>query len=221
MRRSGKSYSEIHTSLKIPKGTLSGWFANVDWSCNVKRTLAEKSVRQSRVRIVELNKIRGKNLARAYQTAREEARKEFRRLKYNPLFVAGLMLYWGEGDKVTRHVTKLINTDPDMVRLFVFFLEKACRIPPTKVRGALLLYPDLNEKKCLKFWSQISGIAQSQFINSSIIHGRHLTKKVSRGMCIVYVSSSYFKAKMSEWIALMAQELMSKEYYENIGDSRV
>jgi hypothetical protein len=221
MRRKGKSYKDIYVSLKIPKSTLSGWFADVDWSSNVKRGLAEKSNINSRVRMLELNRVRGKNLERAYKTALTEAREEFEHLKYNPLFISGLMLYWGEGDKVTKYATRFINTDPDMVRLYVFFLQKACKVPTKKIRASLLIYPDLDNDKCLKFWSKISGIALEQFIKSSVIQGRHQTKRVGHGMCTVYVSSTYFKVKMNEWISLMAKELMSRKYYESIQHPRV
>ena len=36
LRKIGKSYSEIHKLLEIPKSTLSSWFSNKDWSQEVK-----------------------------------------------------------------------------------------------------------------------------------------------------------------------------------------
>ena len=103
MRRSGKSYNEIRSALKIPRATLSGWFSKVDWSNDIAKKLAVAVQKQHTVRIIELDKIRGTHLKRAYEEAREEARTDLFELRYNPLFIAGLMLYWGEGDKLTKY----------------------------------------------------------------------------------------------------------------------
>ncbi len=85
------------------------------------------------MRIRELDRIRGLNLTRVYEEARSEARQEFEQLKYHPLFIAGLMLYWGEGDMRSRSQVRLINTDPEMIPLFVFFLRHVCLIPEKKL----------------------------------------------------------------------------------------
>lgn len=102
LRKHGKSYRQIRDEMRIPLSTLSGWFRDADWSKGIARELVQKNLRESAVRIRELNAVRGSNLARVYEEARTEAREEFERLKYHPLFIAGLMLYWGEGGKVTR-----------------------------------------------------------------------------------------------------------------------
>lgn len=216
LRKSGLSYKEIETRLRIPKSTLSTWFAGEEWSERIREKLAKSAAKESKVRIQNLNAIRGNRLAQAYATAGREAEEELHELQYNPLFIAGLMLYWGEGDKVTKQVTKLINTDPNLVKLFTIFLTKACRIPERKLKASLILYPDLDKKECLLYWSRVTGIPREQFIKSSVINGRHKTKRLSKGMCIVYVSSSYFKTKMLHWLDAMPKKLMSGSYYENI-----
>src|SRR6185436_9000414 len=93
LRKGGKSYSEIHSMLKIPRATLSGWFSKIDWSEVIKKQFASKAREQHTSRLIELNRVRGKHLKDAYAEARTEAVREFFELKYNALFVAGLMLY--------------------------------------------------------------------------------------------------------------------------------
>ncbi|MFA6279024.1 MAG: hypothetical protein WCS97_03440 [Candidatus Paceibacterota bacterium] len=216
LRRGGKSYTEIRDALKIPVATLSGWFSEVDWSKQLKKKLASEMQEQHTTRLVELNKIRGQRLKHAYKEATEEAGGEFERMKYNPLFIAGLMLYWGEGDKLTRHLTKLTNIDPNLIRLYVFFLKNVCRIPEGKIKAQLLVYPDLNEENCREYWSRKSGIELKYFTKSSTIQGRHKIRRITHGVCIICISSTYFKVKMLEWLRLLPNELMNKAYYENI-----
>ncbi len=216
MRMSGKSYAEIHTALKIPKATLSDWFSEIGWSKEVSKRLAAKVQIQHTARLIELDKIRGQHLARAYEEARREAREDLKILKYNPLFIAGLMLYWGEGDKATKSQVRLANTDPELIKFFVFFLKKVCNIPTGKIGVSILTYPDIDDKANRQYWSEVSGIAQEKFIRSILIQGRHKTKRLGHGVCSIYVSSTYFKVKMLEWLKLLPEELMNLRYYENI-----
>jgi len=216
MRRDGKSYTEILAALKIPKATLSNWFGHVNWSRDIRKKLTAAAGIVSTERIRELDRVRGKHLERVYGEARGEARKEFEGLKYNPLFIAGLMLYWGEGDKVTKQSTRLINADPEMIRLFVLFLREVCRIPKEKIRAQAIIYPDLDPDGCIAHWSRAAGIPRNSFTKCSVIIGRHKTKRLSHGTCTIYVSSTYFKVKMLEWLSRLPKELMSTGYYANI-----
>jgi hypothetical protein len=218
MRRSGKSYAEIFALLKIPKSTLSDWFANSDWSYDLKQRLSKSAQVEHTIRLRELNKLRGANLKQAYDEARKEARKEFEEFKYNPLFIAGVMLYWGEGDKLTNYSTKISNTDPHLIRLYVFFLEKVCRIPKEKIRGHILIYPDLNEETCRLYWASRAHIDLSRFSKCTVIHGQQTTRHLAYGVCMIGISSTYFKVKMLEWIKLLPTELMNRNYYESISE---
>ncbi|MBM3261156.1 hypothetical protein FJY93_01930 [Candidatus Kaiserbacteria bacterium] len=216
LRREGASYNEIYRKLKIPRATLSDWFSQVDWSQAVKERLSKEVFDASAVRIQELNKIRGARLERVYDEARNEARHEFEALKYNPLFIAGIMLYWGEGDKRNRCHVRLINTDPDMVKLFVFFLKNTCLIPEARIKAAVTIYPDLDPTTCVAYWSKHSEIKREKFTKPIVIQGRHKTNRLSYGMCTVVITSTYFKVKMLEWIKLLPKQLMEREYYVNI-----
>ncbi|MCX6787962.1 MAG: hypothetical protein NT108_02235 [Candidatus Kaiserbacteria bacterium] len=213
LRRRGKSYLEIRKALKIPKGTLSGWFSTVDWSKQIKERLASQAQDQHTTRLIDLNRVRGQHLKKVYEEAREEARVEFNEMKYNPLFIAGLMLYWGEGDKLTKYSTAITNTDPDLIRLYVFFLKNACRIPEEKIRAHVLIYPDLSDEDCRKYWSHESSVNLSQFTKSTIIVGRHKTRRIKYGVCMIGISSTYLKVKMLEWLKLLPKELMNEAYY--------
>lgn len=219
MRKSGKSYKEISYALSIPKSTLSDWFSKIDWSGEIRRRLALSVQAQHTTRLLELNKIRSTHLACAYEEARREARKELEILKYNPLFIAGLMLYWGEGDKGQKTAVRLTNTDPELVQLYVQFLLKACGIPVKKIKANLLIYPDHEDKVCQSYWSKKSGVPWENFTKSVRIEGRHPVRRLNWGICIIIVSSTYLKAKILEWMKVLPVELMREEYYENIKKS--
>ena len=152
LRTEGKSYSEIRKKLGVPRATLSDWFRNNVWSKKLSKRLNIKYLARNKIRLVALNKIRGKNLNRLYEEARQEARKEFQQLKYHPLFIAGVSIYWGEGDKATTSGFRISNVDPLMIKVFRRFLIDVCRVDKKRIRASLLLYPDLDESLCKKFW---------------------------------------------------------------------
>lgn len=208
LRKGGASYKEISRLLQIPRSTLSKWLAKEPWSKTIKFDLIQKSKKINTVRIVRLDKIRGKKLAEKYREAQREAHDEFKYLRHNELFIAGIMLYWGEGDKLTRHLVRLVNCDPEMIRLYVLFLRKICNVPIEKIRASLLLYPDLDDVTCSHHWSTRIDLPTTNFTRSTTIRGRG-SRRNTHGMCTIVVSSTYFKFKMLEWLRLLPKELMT------------
>ncbi|MBZ1345325.1 MAG: hypothetical protein KY055_01635 [Candidatus Nealsonbacteria bacterium] len=207
LRKRGKSYNAISKELGIPKSTLSGWLKNNPWSEQIKQGLIEKNRALIGKKIRIMNKARKKKLETWYKQCRQQAEKEFPQLKSNPLFLAGLMLYWGEGDsKIENCMIRLSNTDPEMIKIFSSFLQKICQISKEKIRIHIILYPDLNDEICKNFWSKISGIPQAQFIKTSFIQGKHPTRRLTNGICIIYVASRELKEKIFTWIKLYQQE---------------
>jgi hypothetical protein len=208
LRKKGASYNRICKELNIPKSTMHYWFKDLKWSQKIKGELTRKAKIQAikRLRaVVQAQKKRWEAYKKQHQ---EEAREEFPILKSNPLFLAGLMLYWGEGDSNPKHQVRLSNIDPRMIKLFNDFLEKICEVPKEKIRLSLIIYPDLVDTKCKKFWNNKTKISLRQFDKSSMIYGRHPTKRLENGICIIRVNSSHaLKEKMMIWTSLMIKEL--------------
>lgn len=212
LRKSGKSYNEINTLLGIPKSTLSEWLRNIRWSQRIKIQLSKRAVATNRVRIQRLNRLRHERLQRAYEQARKEAKEEFEEFKLYPLFIAGISIYWGEGDKTSKSALRVGNTDPLLIRLFVKFLRDVCGITKHKIRASVLLYPDLNQELCERFWIKNSGLSRMNFNKSVIIQGRHKTRRLPYGVCTVNVTSSYLKEKMMVWLKMLPKELIIGRY---------
>lgn len=216
MRKEGRSYDEIYKSLHIPRSTLSHWFSKEAWSEEVRARVSQAAEERRAVRLAILNKVRGEHLARAYETARSEAARELAVLKYDPLFISGVMLYWGEGAKDPKQGVKFTNSDPKMVRFYTRFLLKSCRIPVEKIKAHVLISEDHEEKTTRAYWIKITELPRENFTKSSLIAGRHAKRRFGWGVCTITVSSTYFKQKILEWIRLLPEELLEEAYYENI-----
>jgi DNA-binding Lrp family transcriptional regulator len=211
LRKKRKSYNEISKILGIPKSTLHYWFRNLRWSEEIKKELTRKAIRKATKRMRILIKINKQRWEKWRKKSQKAAKKEFSKLKSNPIFIAGIMLYCGEGDNKPRSSVRIANTNPRIIKLFYKFLRKICKIPKEKVYVNLLLYPDLQEEKCKNFWYKQTGIPLKQFGKSTIISGRHPTKKLENGICLLKVKASgELKEKILVWEDLLLKYLLKK-----------
>lgn len=209
LRRQGRSYNKISKELGIPKSTLTGCFSNKIWSRNIKEELTNRANYMARERLRLFNKLQKEKWEQWREKARQYAEKEFPDLKKSYLFLAGLILYWGEGDsKMENSIVRLSNTDPEMIKIFFLFLRNICQIPQNKIKITLILYPDLKESQCKNFWTKNMGISKKQFYKTQFIKGKHPTKRLLYGICNIYVSSRELKEKIFTWLKLYRQELL-------------
>ncbi len=209
LRKLDKSYNFIVRDLKLSKSTVACWLHDLGWSKVIKERLTEKQKVEGRKKIKLMNAARRKQLDDYYAQALQEGKKEFLLLKKNQLFVAGLMIYWGEGDKVVRNgQIRMSNTDPLMISVFYRFLKEILKVDLNKLKAWILLYPDLNEKTCLQYWIKSTGLSRSFFRKSAIIHRRGLDRKSNYGICGIGFANKYLKTKLLEWIDLLAREIV-------------
>jgi len=207
LRGQNKSYNKISRELGVPKSTLSGWFSKIDWSQNIKNELTRKANFVAKKRLRLINKARREMWEQWREEARQQARDDFPRFKSDPLFISGIMIYWGEGDSKMGNPFRLSNTDPRMIALYTKFLTESLNIPKENLRSTIILYPDLSEEKCINFWAKIIGIPKSQFYKTQFIKGKHPTKRLSNGICMITCGNRQIKEKVLVWIDLLSKNL--------------
>ncbi len=208
LRRNGKSYSEIRAALRIPKSTLASWFKKEGWSKKIRARLGAKasfSFPAKTIAVARSNRIRWNAWRQAF---RDQAEGEFPVRKARPLFLAGTMLYWGKGGKSPTSILKLADSDPVMVRTFFNFLKRELGVPPDTIGVYLVLYPDLSDDMMKSFWSKATGIPHSQFRRSVYIKSRRPSKRLSYGVCNIYVNNKGLKEKILTWIDLYQKLLV-------------
>ncbi len=167
LRYQGFSIKQIADDLKVSKGSVSVW-----------------------VRDVKLSESAAVKIGQRLQSGREHARESLLRnnleqrdalyqrcktdilpLSNRDLWIAGLMLYAGEGRKVwdvSSQPIELTSSDPFIHRIFINFLTKICKVPCSKIKIRLFLYPDINLKEAKGFWSRELNIPLKQFQRSFI-----------------------------------------------------
>lgn len=165
-RKLGKSYREIRQKVKVSKGTLSLWLRDIKLTPEQEKELYIERRRINAYRLAKFNQ--QKRIERTKKII-GEARKETQKFFRTPLFLAGLMLYWAEGDKSDKNErVKFSNSDPAMIKLMMEWFRKICKVPEEKFRICLHIHKLHCRKDIHKYWSSLAGIPPFQFYKTQI-----------------------------------------------------
>lgn len=171
MRSEGWSYSDITKRLGVPKSTLSGWLKGVSYTPNktvMNRVVTGRGIyglRRQKMRIAET------------EALISLGKDEVGFLTNRDLWMVGLGLWLGEGSKTLEQI-RLVNSNPDVVRLFVKWLREICKLENKNITLAMHLYPDSNENECKKYWMEITDLPATQFRKTQV--DRRTNKSTSK-----------------------------------------
>ena len=175
LRLQGKSYNEIHAELKIPKSTLRVWLGDVVLSALARARLSARMKSGSFV-LIKRNKMQTHSARQRAHQVRTAAAKRINSLDQQDLLLIGTVLYWAEGYKrikvrdgreITSHVISFVNSDADMIRIFIRFLVEILEINPSSIRLVMRLYPHINERNAMRYWMNITGLKEGHFWKST------------------------------------------------------
>jgi hypothetical protein len=204
LRRLGWSYGEIRELIPVPKGTLSNWCRDIRLSDEQVQAIKTRTGSQvgvprdtQRKRRAEIDRIRS------------DARAEVPTLVADPFWVAGTMLYWGEGSKTSNGLA-LANADPRGCRLFIRWTRQY-HDPAARFVLKLNLHADNDEPAARRFWAAETGLgANAEFYKTFIKPDGtgHRKNHLAYGVCQVRLrrGTDAFHRTMA-WIDAVAAHL--------------
>ena len=169
LRQKGYSLPEIYKEVKVGYGTVFRYIQDIKILPEYRKIWHEKqggSVKRMKIREQQAEK-------KAFETIPSLSNKE------KMIFLSAL--YWGEGGKADFN---LMNTDPELIKVFIQGLKEVFNISPDRLRVSIRIYEDLDRNKCLKFWSEITKVPIDKFVNVNVLQGRK-KGKLEYGMCRV------------------------------------
>ncbi|MDD5221333.1 MAG: hypothetical protein PHV47_01895 [Candidatus Pacebacteria bacterium] len=157
-RKKGYSYSMISQLLNhaVSKSTLSDWLYDMPYSPNKK---VRERINKALLKSAQFNRNKKK---KNIKHMKELARRDIGKISYRDLFFLGLGLYLGEGTKIREYI-RIINSDPDIIKLAIRWLYDACGLKTKNIRMYIHTYPDNDIEETINFWSKITKIPRSQF----------------------------------------------------------
>lgn len=155
LRKNGYSYAYISKKTGISKSTLSDWLTEVPYTPNKETIIslgkarAAATERKAQIRQEELVGIRA------------ESKKKIGKMTDRDLFMFGLGLYLGEGEK-TNNTVRISNSNPStMSTLVSWFISLG--VQRSQFAPRLHLYPDSDIEASLQFWAKATGLPTTQF----------------------------------------------------------
>ncbi len=130
-------------------------------------------------------------------------------LKERELMIAGIMLYWAEGSKIKKQegvvcgkTVDFTNSDPTMIRLFLSFLRKICRVDERRLRIYLYCYANQDVVHLKNYWSKLTKIPLSQFTKPYVRKEFSLQKigKMKYGLVHIRYSDKKLLLQIYKWI---------------------
>lgn len=104
------------------------------------------------------------------------------------LELIGLMLWVTEGDRTQ---LSLSNGNPHIIKKYLEFLRKICRLKEDKIKAVIHCHDTLPYEKCLEYWSKITNIPETRFTKPFIKKDKGGKRKYPFG--ILRIAASNYK----------------------------
>lgn len=167
LRAKGWSYKEIAQTLTVSKSTAYYWTRRVKLSKTAQARIEKKIKESLKKGLIAYNKvyskIRSQEAAKIREGYKEKASRDIKNLSKKDLKLIGAALYWAEGDNKNRNNFSFSNSNPFIIKTIMEFLRKVCKIPDEKIKAKMHLYPQINPRKAILFWSKITNLPKTQF----------------------------------------------------------
>ncbi len=206
MRRKGLPYSVIKEKLSVSKSTLSVWLRDMPLSPERINALRAKSPQRIERYRNTMKKKRDMRLSLVY----EKAKQDIGTLTEREIFLAGLFLYWGEGSKTKRCTITLSNTDPNMIRFYLRWLQTV-QVSTEKIKVRLQLYTDMSVADELKYWQGITKLPRRNFRNPYFKKSsrEHIHEKgFGHGTCNVIVDNRDISEYILESLKVLGKDVL-------------
>ncbi len=170
LRSKGLTYSEIkqRLNLQIPKATMSYWCKGIvlpsEYDSRVAK-LTLDNLTQARSLALETNKMKRKQYLANIQERNLPISQNV--ADSNTAKIALAMLCLGEAAKYP-HPFSLGNSDPRIIRLFLYLLKKCFDFDIAKVRCTVQCRADQDIQELEQYWVTVTNIPIAQFYKARI-----------------------------------------------------
>lgn len=207
LRRLGLSYGEIMELIPVKKSTLATWCRDVTLTPEQIEAIKERRPPTPGTRVAGVGRNTQWKRHAEIKEIKAQATREAEHLIDDPLWLAGVTLYWGEGFK-TQNQLGMANSDPHALRLFMKWADRFHE--PTGFRAKLNIHADNDEPTAREWWAAELHLDIENF-NKSFIKPDgtgHRKNHLAHGVCLVSKRrcADAFHATMA-WIEFLQDRL--------------
>lgn len=193
LRILGYSLQEIKNKCGISKSTASHWVRHVKLNREAQLRLSNR-IKIGQMKTKESKRIKREQLLNSF---RKEAQEEMKEIYENRCVIKLIcaILFWCEGNKNTTTQIKFTNSDPEMIKYFLWLLRKGFRTDKSKFRALVHLHEYHDEAVQIDFWSKLTKIPKNQFYRSYRKPNtqKRIRKNYPGCICITYYDAQLAK----------------------------
>ncbi len=205
LRKKGYSIKEISRKMNIAQSTSSIWVRGVQLNSEAKKRLSKRKLLSYYKSSLSWDKKREEEKKYYFEKADATINKTSRNTSHLKLYCA--LLYWCEGGKAYNNSIRFINSDPQLVKTFLFLFRNAFEINEKKFRILMHLHSYHNERKQKIFWSSLTKIPKDQFNKTYLKTNTQKRKKENYPGCVAIY---YYDSKIIREI-MAIYEIFSKK----------
>lgn len=187
MRADGLTIDNIAKLLSVAKSTISNWVRDI--VPNEDNLLNNKNAALLKREILRAEK---------YRNLRIDAQRKgaSRVLKENPRYLAGCMLYWGEGSKQVNSL-KITNSSLSLMKVFKNFLIEFFDVEHSNILLTINCYDDFHSVEDIEnYWLNGLSLTKDSLrkgnTNQNPISSKNLKKgKLEWGVAAMLVHNTY------------------------------
>lgn len=194
LRKDGWSYKSICRFLKVAQSSVSEWCKDIILTGEQRQVLDDRKITNGKsvgnIYSQKCYKIRQKNF--------EEGRDLAQKYKDQPDFVAGCMLYSGEGAKSENNKIGMANTDIRIIKTHQKFMKKYFGIEDRDFAVCFNFFIDENIKQenVEKYWLDNLGLPKECLRKSAARAAKSIKNKYPNGVCYLSFYSTEIKMKL-------------------------
>ena len=197
LRKMGWSYPEIKNELGVSKGSLSLWLRN--YPLTPDQLSKYKNDRESR-RVENYRNTCERTRQTKLDGYYDQERVRLLPLSKSEMYLAGLMLYWGEGLKANWSTVSFSNTNPKMIVFVKKWLTDCLGVSVDKLVVRLHLYSDMDSSTEHGYWGKLLEIPLRQFrkpyVKQSMRIGISEKGGFGHGTCDLTVHNAVLKKRI-------------------------
>ncbi len=178
LRMRGLSYNEIRKEVSVAKSTLSLWLRNIVLSDKARERLNLRMRSEGIRQLIKLNKLQTRKAEERARIQHAEGKAHVLSTNVENLAQIGATLYWAEGYKRLKimggkermgHKISFVNSDAEMISVFIRFLREILKIPEEKIRPSMRLYAHINEKEAQRYWMRATQLPHENFYKTTYL----------------------------------------------------
>lgn len=205
LRKKGYSINELSRILIVSKSTISKWVNHIELSSKAKKRIENN---YSKGQLASQKTIKEKTMIKNIE-ADNSALDKLRSIKLSSDYTVLIcsLIYQCEGNKSIKDSITFTNSDPELIRTFLYLFRNSFVLDENKFKVLMHLHGYHNEIKQKKFWSQVTGISQKQFLKTFNKPSTGIYKKDKYEGCI---QVRYHDVKIGRVIQAVAKKFMER-----------